>query len=578
MADKQEAQVDQRIVRIWDDPESRIAFLETVLKGKDWEAVVYQPDFSEDSNKNPKIHPLAELSGKLAERGYKVELGKDENGIDTLSVHHFGGDTKIVSAVKELGFAKGMTHKLTHIQEPLGNVIEKTGKLLKHVVSDKARLIGTAYLVGDLFLAGAGGSGHSKDKLKGIAGIAATAQSLIYMGFAKDGAESVYDELMKTAQKAGENGQSLMEAGALAENSPHNHKGVLGAGKHFMESYPLQIGALTQVAGQAAMFAAGAKTYKSGGDKTAALSDMATAVSSAVGWGLVTRHGKEIDDEDKLPWSNPKRIWQEVESNPNKFASGLLSLATATGILGGVKGGNKPQVAAYATYLIGDGLMFATKGEHYGKAGANNAEMLATAAEKFLDAAPLVMGAHEQAAFVKNLSGYLAERASNQVAKNEKREVKPGEADALAERINENLSSKLSPVNSRTNDVAKQIAKVVELFPQDKAGEISLGLSQAVSEMPGVSIKAQELQSHVSRMLESSVEEKRPVTLKRATKPLQELVALVPGGASSQGADRLFDAISKHMESEAVVGAHTAQLAGARRGAISQQPSQQSTL
>lgn len=594
---------DTRIVRIWDDPESRINFLETMLKDKEWEAVVYHPGFSPDGSMKQGTAgtPLPELARHLQAKGYKTALGQDENGIPTLSVRNFGNDTTIATAVKELGFVKGMTHKVTHSGEHLGNAIGKVGELMKFALTDKARLIGTAYLVGDLFLAFAGGSGHSKDKLKGIAGVAATVQSLVFMGFAKEGDEAMLGELNQAAKRAGQQGKDLLDKDAWKQQDKGFSLNPVTMGHNLLKKYPMQIGALTQVAGQAAFFAAGARNLAKGGNKVGAITDMLTATSSAVGWSLVTRQSKEIPEEDKLPWSNPKRAWQEMQAHPNKFASGLLAAATVTGITGGIfdrdpsqprlKGGtlkekaldlyqhsNKPQVLAYSTYLIGDGIMFATESGHYGAAGMNNADMLSDAAEEFVKQSPMLLGEKEQGQFVANLSDYLAERASNEVAKKEKREVAPGEVEALSERINRNLIAKLPPVNPRTNEVAGKIAAIVNEFHPQLAGSISDGICAAVCETTGVSIGKEELKAHVQRQIEPQREPKAEmVTVAKLEKPLAALVHSLPGAANAQSIDKLFSAVDEFVRPEPVaktaqpaagqpvVGQHTAALASARQ-------------
>lgn len=170
--------------------------------------------------------------------------GRDENGIPILKVKNFGSDTKLSDSIKELGFAKGMTHKITHLGEPLGNAMQKTADMVKHVASDKARLIGGLYMVGDLILIFAGlGNKKGKDAadtgvgfmntlkdpanlLQSGAGVMATIQSLIYMGFAKEGSDAVYSDLMKHAQEAREQGKDLLDAGAWESKTQSGPKGL----------------------------------------------------------------------------------------------------------------------------------------------------------------------------------------------------------------------------------------------------------------------------------------------------------------------------------------------------------------
>lgn len=601
---------DKRVVRIWDDPESRIHFLETMLKNKEWEAVVYHPDFAPDGHLLADAPtPLPELAEKLAARGYKTSLGQDENGIPILNVRNFGSDTSLSRSIRELGFTKGVTHKLTHIGEPLGKTVSKVGDLMKFVLTDKARLIGTAYLVGDAFLAASGGSGQ-KDPLKGLAGKLAAAQSLIFMAFAKEGSEAMFDELTKTARNAEKQGKNLLDASAWQDEGKKRN-GPIGFGHDLLKKYPLQIGAWTQVAGQAAFFAAGARNMAAGGNKAGAMGDMATAVSSAAGWLLMMRQSKEVPEEQKAEWNNPKRVWQEVQAHPSKFAAGLLSVASVTGIVGGVldrnpdkemqhttpegrdgkpptkfdaakaklgdlyANSNKPQVLAYGTYFIGDALVAVTNSGHYGAEGMNNADMLASAAEEFIKASSMVLGKEQQAQFVGHLSNYMAENATKEAAKKEKRQVRDGEAEELGKRINANLTAKLPPVHEQTNKVAAQIANVVGAFHPQLAGHLTDRLCEAVCGVTGVAIEKDELKAHVTRQIEHAPDAaERELTVSKIEKPLAGLVKLLPGAANAESVDRLFSVVGDFVRPEPlkgrkddapVVGSHTAALVSNRQ-------------
>lgn len=582
------------IVRIWDAPETRINFLETILKDKEWEAVVYHPDFAPDGKQkaNPST-PLPELAEKLQTRGYKTALGQDENGIPTLTVRKFGSDTSLATALGEMGFVKGMTHKISNIGEPLGNAISKVGALCKYMFTDKARLIGTTYLLGDLFLAGAGSDGK-KDKLKTLAGVGATLQSLIFMAFAKEGSEAMFSKLMATADKSVKEGRDLLDADTWRQMEVKSHN-PLSMGHRFLQRYPIQLGALAQIAGQVALFSSGVKGLRQGGDKKGALSDMMTGVSSSIGWSLVMRHGKEVPDEEKAAPGTPKRLWQEMSANPNKFASGFLAASTATGIIGGIfdrdgdvptldkdatvkekvkhlyQNSNKAQVLAYSTYLVGDGVMFATQSEHYGAKGMADADMLATAAEEFIKASPLVLGVKEQEQLVGNLSEYLANRAAEEVARKEKREMSDEDISLLTKRIGKNLMAKLPAVNPRTNEVAGHIAGIVGAFHPQLGNPIVEALCETFSKVHGVAIDDDELKTHVMRQVEYAPEPDKKVTVKDIEKPLAALVQSLPGAASADVVDRMFTALGDYLQPEQaasrarpeqeVVGQHTAALA-----------------
>lgn len=592
---------DDRVVRIWDDPESRISFLETVLKGKEWEAVIYHPDFSEAQSANPHIHPLSELSNSLAERGYKVELGQDKNGIPTLAVRHFGSDTSISNAVKEMGFAKGMTYKLTHIKEPLGDALSKTAKLVKSVATDKARLIGGVYMLGDVVLTFAGlgnkdgGHGHGgglaalKDPanlLQTVAGGLATVQSIIYTAFAKEGSEAVFDDLMKTAQQAQKDGKDLLSEGTWSEKAGEKSHNPLGFVGNFLKRNPIQLGALTQVAGQFALIGSGGLRFKNAGAshdpraasaaRKGAVQDILTGINSGVGWALLMKHPKKTDQSEKLPWSNPKRVWQEMSENPNKFASGFMTVSTLTGMNAARHKGNKIQLLGNSTYLLGDAIMFTTQSDHYGAEGMSNAGMLASAAERFILASPLVLGKEEQGKFVEQLAEHVAERSLAEVAKKGKnKEVDVQEVKELGRRIADGLNAKLPQVNPKANEVAGKIAAIVREFPQEAGDSLAERLSAVVAESPSVSIPVSELKAHVLRQVEYAKDATaKPVTLEKLKEPLSALTFAVPGGTDPELVTKTYDALRPYMQPaslEQVGDAITAQAAQDVQSALQQQ-------
>ncbi|MCH2547278.1 MAG: hypothetical protein MK052_06700 [Alphaproteobacteria bacterium] len=579
---------NKQVIRIWDDPESRINFMESVLKNKEWEAVIYHPDYNEDgSQKEGGSTPLPELSKKLTARGFKTQMGEDENGIPTLSVKNFGADSKLSSAVKEMGFAKGMTHKLVNIGEPLGNAIEKSTQMIKHVATDNARLIGGIYMLGDVFLsfAGLGNSNKSDDTadeanlapsggalsklsdpanlLQSAAGVAAVVQSLIYMGFAKEGSETVYKDLMNHADGAIDSGKNLLDAEGWKPQEEKSKK-IHHLPQRMLEKYPIQLGALTQVGGQLALLTSGGINLKrlNGAevkDKKkimGAKQDIVTAITSITGWSILTKKKSEdIPEADKHEWSDPRRLWQEVSESPNKVASGFLSTATISGILAGALKKNYIQASGNVTYLLGDGIMFATDSNDYGAEGAGNTQMLSNAAEQFVQASPMILGEKEQGQMVTQLSRHLAERTMHQEAKKTKTEVSEEKIDSLSECIAAELTVKLPKVNRRANDAAQSIARVVEVFDPKDADSISDALCEKVCELNGVMIEKDELKSHVDRQIGTpKAGNPRATTMERLARPLADLVFAVPGGANPATVNKLYDAIGKHLGNEAGKG------------------------
>lgn len=580
---------ESKIIRIWDDPESRIHFLETVLKGKEWEAVVYHPNFAPDGTQRKGAStPLPELQKKLATLGYETSLGQDENGIPILNIRNFGHDTTLNNSIKELGFVKGMTHKITHIGEPLGNVLQKTADMVKHVATDKARLVGGIYLVGDVLMFAA--AFFNKDEKKGldsrpwmekfkekmvdpanqlqsVSGILATLQSVIYMKYAEQGSEAMYSELMKQADQAREQGVDLLSAEAWKNKHENNSKGLLNFPNKLLRDYPLQMGALSQIAGQVALMASGGirlrRNIGVGGEKAqelrqGAVMDMATGALSVTGWSLLTKtKPKKVAEEDRLPWSDPRRVWQEMSANPNQFASGFLAAATIAGYIGGEKKKNPIQKAQNATYLMGDGVIALTNSEHYGAEGMSNSAMLAEAADHFIKASPMILGEKEQGQLVEQLSAYLAERHLYEAARKSKHspEVTDAQVSELGWRIAEELNAKLPKVNHRANEAAKCIAGLVRSFNPTEGAKLTEALCDAICDMEGVVIDKEELKAHVLRQTEYPKEPaEKLVKMEDIAKPMANLVFAIPGAATPASVDKIYSIVDEHVRPEPLKG------------------------
>lgn len=567
---------DERVVHIWDEPESRIKFLETMLKGREWEGIIYHPQMDPDAN--PRIHPLVETASQLNRCGYHTELGRDENGIPILSLKKFGNDTQLTDSMKQMGLVKGIGHKLSHIGEPLGKVISKSGKMLKYMVSDKARIIASSYLGGDVSLALADGKDFYKGP-KGFAGAMATLQSLIFLGFAKPGNEDVYDDLMKVVQKSQKNGENILDKGVFERNESKS-KGVV----RFLKHSSIQIGSVVQMIGQLGMIYAGSKGLKENkANNVKGVKanfghglDIVTGITSMAGWGLFMRHGKEVPDDQKVSFKDHPLKWisQEITSNPSHFSSLVLTAASMTGLASALfrfdknkitpknKRGwspNKPQTVAFLTYIVGDVVLAFAKSGHYSQDSKNDPKMLAQGLEQFMKDLPIVMGQGEQAELVATVSDYVASKTIQAKAKKEKREPAPGEEATLSRNIAENLVTKIPPMNERTHNVIRKIADIVEKFPVSQQREVSQAISEAISEFNGVSIRAHELHEHVGHHINAPEKqaEERSVSLKGVEKPVKELLNLFPN-TSAQTVNRLYDSIGKYVHQDKVIGAHTA--------------------
>lgn len=552
------AQAEEQIIRIWDDPESRIQFLETVLGGKGWEAVIYDPAVSGGDGA-----ALADIETQLQSRGYKTARDADEYGQPRLHIRNFGNDTSLADAVGEMGLVKGVGYKLSNIGQPLGKAMHQTKSLFKEMATDKARAIGAFYGLGDVILMFSGlgnkkeggeqGLAALKDPanaLESVFGVAATIQSVIYMAFAKQGSKLALDDLMGKAEQAQANGTNLFDDAAWQQSEKASRFNPFAKVGELLKAKPLEAGAAVQLLGKASMIASGgvrlsregaSKEYRSG-----AIKDILSAISSGTGWMLTMRKSEKTADEDKLPWSNPGRVWQEVKAEPNRFASAFLAAASLGGVAASYDKGNKIQAIGNSAYIGGDAIMFATKNEEYGELSKGNFAPMVAATKQFMDATPMVLGEAEQEQFVGTLSRYLAERTLAADAKKSGAAVGDAEIAELQAKIQEGLRAELPPVNRQTYEVAGKAAKLVEQFHPAFADQVAGALAEKIAALPGAAITTDELKKHITNQ---AVAQKDPSTkliqMKDVVEPIADLAHALPGGASAGTVNALYDAVDE---------------------------------
>jgi hypothetical protein len=333
-------------VFIYDDPESKINFLETTLKDKEWEAVIYDPSPAGKSR-------LPEIEKTLKGSSYKLVRGQDANGIGTLTIHHFSHETGLLRAFRELGLTKGLEHTMETAGERLGDVMQRGKKLLQFWTSSEARRFSFAYVFGDVYLTLARGFDHSfknpSDKVYSAGYLLALAQSVIMMNFAKEGKEILAEEIEHGMQQAVKKGLNLENFEEWADEVIDRRNPLT----KMLNRHALKIGAASQMAGQALVATSGvlelrensklAKGYTDDvmkqaqrRDQVGAVSNFLTGALSTYGWYLIG-WGKEKDVGEKVPWgeNSLKRLSQEFQETPEKLASVLVTLASVIGLAGG---------------------------------------------------------------------------------------------------------------------------------------------------------------------------------------------------------------------------------------------------
>lgn len=369
-------------VHIWDDPESRINFLETTLADKEWEAVIYEPTADKNSGRLPLLRE------ELAAKGYKTSMGHDANGIPTLTLTHFSHETNLLKVFGELGFTKGMRQTFDTAGQRLGDSLTSLKNMVNYFFVSEGRRFSTLYAFGDLALGGLitntgkrigvlpkdpAPTNESLKTLKNDTKLAdnlydlgydlAFLQSVIMMFGMKEGKELIRDEALMGVKKAKELGLDLSDFDAWA----HEIKDRRSSAHKWFNDNAIRLGPAAQILGQLLLIGSGlsrlSKTrnfvknndihldirnedgqeidmeQKLRATQIGAVGDVLTGSLSVAGWTLMGFF-KENKIEDKIEWRENffKRLAQEIQESPNRLASVCVTLASVIGLkAGGLK-------------------------------------------------------------------------------------------------------------------------------------------------------------------------------------------------------------------------------------------------
>lgn len=568
-------------IHIWSDPDSKIPFMETLLKGQTWEAVVHHP------GGHAALKPIQE---RFQTRRFSAELGHDEHRQPMLTLRHFGDETNLLTACRELGLVRGFRHTFTSMGERLGSLLNRAKRTVHTMVSDSARLLALMYLAGDLILTFAG-LGQAEDDietalaegresllpkalgklsdpvnfLKSMAGVFATLQSLIFIRFAKGGEELMLEELLKQSNQALKEGKSLAEVEQwLADQGRDDVAGAFKGIQGALSKYPIQAGSLAQIAGQVMMLGAGfirRQRYVRGlegaadeetrnailAKKRSGEMDMLAGLSSATGW-LATMYPEKHHDTMR-PWSDPRRLWQEFETSPHKSATFLLAGASAAGIAGSLKE-NPVQAGAYLTYLLGDALMFVTRASDYGGKAVGD-EAVAGALATFMTQFPVVAGPAYEAKMLEGAARQLARRIAltGREDRQETLERDPEFAKQVEEqtgRIVTMAQTRLMGKSRPFDQVALGIAAMAARFSADDRSQMAQQLCALVSGASSVAATTEELGHKVQELMAglNAAPRARPVTVEELTADAARLVNHIPGFATPENVSDLYDLLA----------------------------------
>jgi hypothetical protein len=587
-----ETQPTTRRLRIWDHPESRITFLETILKDKDWEAIIYEAPKSAGTPEDP-TKSLEEIQKELCKKGYKTEIGVDDEGTRALSIKHFGTERGLVTNVQEFGLSKGCARTIDTLPDTLSHTVTQIKDGLSYATGDKARLLSSFYILGDIlqtfsglankkedgYVAPTSFSEKIKEKYNDIrkpanalqsgVGLAALAQSLIYMKFAKDGSEMHLNRLSSLMENALENGVEPSDVLKYSDkNDERKSHNPLTAAKNFLERHPIETGATIQMTGGLMNISSYLiKQKKEFLNNPEALKGsyyaIAGSMASIAGWIMLMYKGEEKPkDADGKPLDGKEpNLFQR---HPEAFASATEIGANALQMIGGGLVKNPLVVASQASFMVGDATMFFMKNNDYGAAGVAKVDMTAKAAARFISIMPMVLGQEEEQKFIGDLSRYLARQIVEDKMKLSKgsgallhtdlheEELVKDITGGIAKAIRKELSGKERKLTAIVNEAAN----IAHAFPEDEQPKIIDKLADTINNMAGVYINRDSLRALIDAeertlvMLDSG-DPNKPIPrpkMQELAPHISTIVLALPPVNATENATLLYDMLAPEMQ------------------------------
>lgn len=249
-------------LQIWDDPESKISFLETVMHGKNWKTDLHFPAID-----TARIRRMVEIKEHLITKGYEVEQISHQDGHQILRVSHHETPQDLGRLFHDYGLVTGTAHI---IQQPFvaakDVAIDVAHRLQQglNYIKDPARANGLIFLTSEAFITASslgakdGKWSDPKNLLLSVAGSLFLSQSATYLFLAKKGNERVMDDFTARLNDAKQHlGDSILPE--LASVAPVNAKkstGLVNRISDFFNAYPIQIGAMANNLGMVAFLGA----------------------------------------------------------------------------------------------------------------------------------------------------------------------------------------------------------------------------------------------------------------------------------------------------------------------------------
>jgi hypothetical protein len=247
---------DTEHIVVFNDPESKVRYLETVLDGKAWRTQILFPKDEPSANGT-----LAETLDMLKGRGYHVVHSRNEDGHDILDVIHHGRGTKVQELLKDRGFISGVGYSIAHPGIPLNQLMRNSRSVLDNMgnyFKNPASASGLIFVIAEAFLTVSGGGNHTahgpketyfqrlkkpRNLLQSISGALFLSQSIIYTLFAKKPEQQAIAHLNKKTDALEKQDHQELSITFDAEKDAEKNTPSAKFGR-FLQSKPVQIGAI----------------------------------------------------------------------------------------------------------------------------------------------------------------------------------------------------------------------------------------------------------------------------------------------------------------------------------------------
>jgi len=596
---------------IFDHPESKIRFLESSLRDDEWRTTIVIPAAETTSPQQRAI----ELAGMFKERGYVTSHMIDANGAALLHVHHLSPKSDFLEIMREMGVVRGTIFTLEHLGALTSHTLVQCANFFSYVVREPARLFSGIYLAGDAFMTFAemaqkkhpitSGPELPTSRLGTIGKTIGTlgtlgnwAQSLIYLKWAKSGAEINFADLKDAFETGQKNGIEATNFKAWTDPKLREH--FLSPITDVAKRNPIETGAWAMVASQLAFITTrgidmaltrpllkgqpmptprdwlkllkvndigdAAETQKIFGktfsyDEQIHLGAFKRTLGSSInllraglsiaGWQLLTRAHPHHDTV--TPWTeNPfKRALEVVDNHTEQVVGGMTAAASMVGITAAAFSGNRWQMAGEFIWLAGDCIVFLFDKENYGQANAKLEMPLIESATKFLKAMPVALGPSAEKQMIHDLACHLASRTVQDGQRKIKLQdpVKIEEETAkLSTAIEAGLNANMASHRNIFRKIAYESAVIAGKFGAEQGPAVAQKIAETLAKTPSLNATRAEWEEAITKAMDKTVVDDKSIrTIGQLTNDIAQLVLISPAAANTGVAMAIYDGVASFL-------------------------------